>query len=159
MNNKNVVNVFAGLLGGIVLTLIIIWQAMPGMMLSEHSSPYGVDETVEKITGNIKQAGWSVVSVKQVHEAIANGTDTTRRPVHLIKLCQPGYASRILTQDSNLPISAMMPCVISVYEKENGNTYIGTRNAGMLGKMFGGEIAEVMAEVHQYQDQFIGFAL
>lgn len=29
----------------------------------------------------------------------------------------------------------------------------------MPGEIFGGDIAEVMGEVHQYQDQFIGFAM
>lgn len=38
-------------------------------------------------------------------------------------------------------------------------SYIGTRNVGMLGKIFGGDIAEVIGEVHPYQDQFIGFAM
>jgi len=159
MIKNNIAGLFIGLFGGVILTLVVAWQAMPGMMLTEHQSPYGVDETVAKITENIEQAGWSVVSKKQVHEAIASGTGVTRKPVHLIKLCQPEYAKRILTQDSNLVMSAMMPCIISVYEKQDGSTYIGTRNARMMGKMFGGDIAEVMAEVHQYQDQFIGFAL
>lgn len=159
MQKKNMLAVAAAFVGGIVLTLVVGWQAMPGMMLNEYSSPYGVDETVEKITTNIKQAGWTVVSVKPVHEAVASGTGVTRKPVQLIKLCQPEYAKRILRQDSSLVISAMMPCVISVYEKEDGKAYIGTRNAGMLGKMFGGDIAEVMAGVHQYQDRFIGFAI
>lgn len=154
-----IASVAAGLVGGVVLTLVVGWQAMPGMMLNEHESPYGVDETVEKITANIRQVGWSVVNVKPVHEAVASGTGVTRRPVQLIKLCQPEYAKRILAQDASLAVSAMMPCVISVYEKEDGKTFIGTRNVGMLGKIFGGDIAEVMGEVHQYQDQFIGFAM
>lgn len=110
----------AGLVGGIALTLAVGWQAMPGLMLTEYPSPYSVDDTVDAIVSNIKKAGWTVVSVKPVHEAVSSDTGVTRRPVHVIKLCQPEYARRILQQDSNLVVSAMMPCVISVYEKEDG---------------------------------------
>ena len=53
----------------------------------------------------------------------------------------------------------MMPCTISVYQKSDGKTYIGTMNAGLLGKMFGGMIAEVMAgPVAADQQSFIAFA-
>ncbi len=156
---KNIMGVAAGLVIGILLTVAIGWKAMPNMMLNEYVSPYTVVETVDKIKANIKQAGWSLVSVKPVHEAISTGVGVTRNPVYVIKLCQPEYAKRILAADSSLVVSAMMPCVISVYEKEDGKTYIGTRNVAVLGKIFGGDIAKVMAEVDQYQDQFIGFAM
>ena len=42
-------------------------------------------------------------------------------------------------------LSVMMPCSIGVYEKSDGKTYISTMNAGLLGRMFGGVVAEVMA--------------
>ena len=35
----------------------------------------------------------------------------------------------------------MMPCTISVYEKSDGKTYIGSMNAGLLGRVFGGTVA------------------
>lgn len=134
-------------------------MALPGVMLNEYPSPYSTNETVQKITDNIKQEGWSVISVKSLHEAIASKTDVTRKPVYLIKLCQAEYAQRLLAKDPNLVISAMLPCVISVYEKEDGKTYIGTRNLNMLGKMFDADIAEIMTEMHRYQNQFIEFAM
>jgi uncharacterized protein (DUF302 family) len=39
-----------------------------------------------------------------------------------------------------------MPCTISVYEKSDGKVYIGTMNAELLGKMFGGTVAEIMGD-------------
>lgn len=44
-------------------------------------------------------------------------------------------------------------CTISVYEKKDGRTYIASMNAGLLGKMFGGSIAEVMGDVVAKQQQ------
>jgi uncharacterized protein (DUF302 family) len=49
-----------------------------------------------------------------------------------------------------------MPCTISVYEKSDGKAYIGSMNAGLLGKMFGGTVAEIMGEkVADDQQAFI----
>ncbi len=156
--NKAITNIVIGVIIGVVLASIIGWKMMPGMMLNEHSSPYGVKETVEKITQNVEAAGWKVLGVTAIHEAIKDGTGVERNPVYVIKLCQPDYARRILQQDHSLAISSMMPCIISVYEKEDGTTYISTRNVGLLGKMFGGDIAEVMGEVQYYEKKFIEFA-
>jgi len=42
-------------------------------------------------------------------------------------------------------VSAMMPCTISVYEKDDGNIYVAHMNAGLMGKVFGGVIAVPLA--------------
>ncbi len=39
----------------------------------------------------------------------------------------------------------MMPCKIAVYEKADGSVALGTMNAGLLGRLFGGVVSEVMA--------------
>ncbi len=52
----------------------------------------------------------------------------------------------------------MMPCTISVYEKSDGKTYIGHMNAGLMGGMFGGDVAEVMGVVDGQQHDFLSFA-
>ena len=49
-----------------------------------------------------------------------------------------------------------MPCTIAVYQKNDGKTYIGTMNAGVMGKLFGGVISEVMAgPVSADQEAFV----
>ena len=64
----------------------------------------------------------------------------------LLNLCQADHGCNILQEDKNKILSVMMPCTITVYEKSDGNTYVGTVNAGLLGKMFGGTIARIMGE-------------
>jgi hypothetical protein len=50
----------------------------------------------------------------------------------------------------------MMPCTIAVYEKANGSVALGTLNAGLLGRLFGGVVAEVMAgPVARAQQRFV----
>ncbi len=40
-----------------------------------------------------------------------------------------------------------MPCRISIYETYAGEVYISRMNIGLMSKLFGGKIEEVMAKV------------
>lgn len=144
---------------GIILSAIVGWTMMPGMMLKERQSPFSVEETAEKIKQNALAKGWVVPSITPLYKSIKKHGGGELRPVLLVNLCQAHHAYNILKDDENKIVSVMMPCTISVYQKSDGKTYIGTMNAGLLGKMFGGMIAEVMAgPVAADQQSFIAFA-
>ncbi len=148
-----------GFVAGVLLLGIVGYTQMPGMMLKERVSPYGVDETVEAIKQNALAEGWVVASVKPLHQSVKKNGGGDLPPVMLVELCQAHHAYRILDEDGNKIVSTMMPCTISVYEKSDGKTYIGTMNAGLLGRMFGGTVAEVMGkEVAADQKKFVAFA-
>ena len=155
---KNITSILSGFLLGAIVTGVVVWNIMPGMMLQERVSPYGVEETVNKIKENALSKGWAVPSVKPLHKSILKHGGGEVEPVMLVNLCQPNHAFNILSEDGNKKISVFMPCTISVYEKSDGKTYIGNMNAGLLGGMFGGTVAEVMAEVSVEQQAFIEFA-
>mgnify|MGYP000101986171 FL=1 len=151
-------SLIAGILLGGVIVAAIGWFAMPGMMLHETPSPYSVDETVEKIRANAENAGWVVAGVTPLHNSVKKHGGGDLPPVILMNLCQANHAYNILQEDGNKILSVMMPCTISVYQKSDGNTYVGTMNAGLLGKMFGGTIAKIMGEeVAADQQGFIAF--
>lgn len=149
-----------GFIAGIVLVSILGWTQMPGQMLHENQSPYTVNETVEKIKASALAEGWVVAGVKPLHKAVKKHGGYDIPPVMLINLCQADHAYNILKEDSNKILSVMMPCTISVYQKGDGKTYIGSMNAGLLGTMFGGTIAEIMGkQVAEQQQIFIAAAL
>ena len=155
---KNIKSILLGFVLGTIATGIVVWNVMPGMMLEERLSPYSVDETVNKIKENAISKGWAVPSVKPLHKSILKHGGGKVEPVMLVNLCQPNHAFNILSEDDNKKISVFMPCTISVFQKSDGKTYIGNMNAGLLGSMFGGTVAEVMAEVSVEQQAFIEFA-
>jgi uncharacterized protein (DUF302 family) len=159
MSKTTVLSAAAGFVLGMALLGAVGWTAMPGMMLKEALSPYGLQETVDKISENAKQAGWVVASVKPLHKSVKQHGGSDLLPVMLVNLCQANHASSILSQDADRIISVMMPCTISVYQKQDGKTYIGYMNAGLMGEMFGGNVAKVMGVVSQEQQSFIAFAL
>ena len=147
-----------GFILGIVVLGVAGWNLMPGMMLSEIPSPYSVNETVEKISANAKAEGWVVAGVKPLHKAVKKHGGGDLPPVMLIDLCQADHAFNILKEDGNKKLSVFMPCTISVYEKSDGKVFVGVMNAELLGKMFGGTIAEIMGvEVARDQQKFIAF--
>jgi uncharacterized protein (DUF302 family) len=132
---------------------------MPSMMLKEYKSPYGIEKTVKTISDNAKANKWVVASVGKLHKSIKKHGGYELRPVYLINLCNATHAYNILKNDKDKILATMMPCTISVYEKSDGKTYIGTMNAGLMGKMFGGNVAQVFGvEVAQDQNKFIKFA-
>ena len=82
--------------------------------------------------------------MKPLHKSVLKYGGGELRPVMLVNLCQPNHAFNILREDGNKIISVFMPCTISVYQKSDGKTSIGTMNAGLLGEIFGGTVADVM---------------
>ena len=100
--------------------------------------------------------GWKVLGVRKLHESIREHTGAVVRPVHIVDLCHPGHAGKILAHDAVRPVSVFMPCTISVYEKSDGRTYVASTNAGLLGRAFGGVVAEVMGgPVAGAQERFV----
>lgn len=157
---SSVKNILSGFLAGAVIVSVVGWLMMPGMMIIEYPSPHGLNETVEKIKTRAIAEGWIVTGLKPLHKAVKKHLNKDIAPVILINMCQADHAYNILKEDKNRVLSVMMPCTISVYEKTDGKTYIASMNAGLLGKMFGGSIAEIMGDVVAKQQQlFINAAL
>ena len=154
----NIRSLLTGFVAGAISLSVVGWLMMPGLMLKEHQSPFGVEETVEKIKQNAVTDGWVVSGVTPLNDSVKKHGGGDLPPVMLINLCEAHHAFNILKEDKNKIVSVMMPCTISVYQKTDGKTYIGTMNAGLLGKMFGGTVAKVMGgKVAEQQQKFISF--
>ena len=147
-----------GFVAGVILVSVVGWLMMPGLMLKEYQSPFGVEETVEQISQRAIAEGWVVSGVTPLNNSVKKHGGGNLPPVSLINICQAHHAYNILKEDKNKIVSVMMQCTMSVYQKADGKTYIGTMNAGLLGKMFGGTVAKVMGgEVAEQQEKFISF--
>lgn len=143
---KTLTSIVFGFVAGITFAGILGWHMAPGLMLNETKSPFNAEKTVEIIQANAKSRGWVIPSVTPFHKSVKKTTGHDIPPVYLVNICKGDYAYEILKDDSNKIVSVFMPCTISVYEKTDGNAYIGSMNAELLGKMFGGTVAEIMGE-------------
>jgi uncharacterized protein (DUF302 family) len=132
-----------GLIVGLLLAGLIGWMAMPGMMLVTHESRYDtVAETCAQLKIAIEENGWSCPAIRDMNRTMEKHGVTMERPVKIVELCNATYAKAVLT--TNPEVSTLMPCAWGVYEGDDGKVYITGMNMGLMGKMFGGNIAKVM---------------
>lgn len=151
-----------GFLAGIVVVAAGGYIMMPHMMFNERVSPYGMEETVARIQHNVeenpelKAKGWALSGLRYPARAVQTDGGNVL-PVIMVEICSTKYSGPILKEDSVRFLSILMPCKISVYKKQDGKTYIGTMNAGLMGKMFGPLVGEIMGHVAEDQLKFLEF--
>ena len=135
-----------GLIGGFLLGLVVtgvaVWLLMPGMMLVQHDSRYSLDETVARLKTSIQEQGWEVKGVRNITKNIHQQGHPCQMQIRIVELCRPDYAQSIL--DTNPEVATLMPCAFGVWEGLDGVVHISGMNMGLMGKMFGGNIAKVM---------------
>ncbi len=154
------------LVGGVILGLLVAvglaFGMMDKLMFKETPSPFGMEETVARIQHNIidnpelKAKGWILSGLRNPARAVQTDGGNVL-PVMMIEVCSTKYSKPILKEDTVRFLSILMPCKISVYKKNDGKVYIGTMNAGLMGKMFGPLVGDVMGQVAADQKKFLVF--
>jgi len=150
--------IIGSFVAGIVLVGALAYAYAGSLMFWEITSPFGVEETAARIQQNIQKVGngWSLTGLRNPAKAVeADGGNTL--PVIMVEACSTKYSGPILKDDSVRFLSILMPCKISIYKKNDGKTYIGGMNAGLMGKMFGPMVGEVMSHVAEDQAKFVIF--
>jgi|GEM_PF-474992 len=136
----------------------------PKDMLVEVQSPYSTEVTKNKIVQNIIDLpGWGLAKGQAISFSDLLNKDWGGLQVdslYAIEICNPDYSGTILSEDKNKFASVMMPCVISVYQKGDGKTYVSYMNARIMGKIFQNfpTIQEYMGtKIAEDQDKMMDF--
>ena len=148
--------VISGVVAGAVLSILLAWKLVGGMMFSEIPSPFTVEETTARIQQNIQAAGngWSISGLRNPIKPIeAEGGNAL--PVLLIEACSTKYSGPILKMDDVRFLSLLMPCKISIYKKNDGKVYIGILNAALIASLFSSEVGDIMKHVVADQKKFL----
>ncbi len=135
---------FVGFLLGLASCAAAVYLLMPGLMIHERTTTLPLQVAVEKLSAAAKEQGWVVSGVMNIDESIVKHGGKPTVPVRLVNLCQADHASRILNDPASRRVSVMMPCTISLYSDEAGQTHVASMNASLMGRMFGGVVADVM---------------
>lgn len=114
-------------------------------LVVEHPSRFEFGKTVDLLVAESERRDWKVPAVHDLQQSLAKSGKTVR-PVKVIEICKPQYSGRMLELNDERIISVMMPCRISVYEKEDGLAYVSLINAGELASDLPANIAGVMKE-------------
>jgi uncharacterized protein (DUF302 family) len=131
-----------GLVIGIAVTALVVVRTMPGMMIVTRPSRLGFEETVQAVQKGIEAQGWSSPATLDLNKSMARHGVTLEPRVRIIQLCKAEYARDVLTTDRY--VSSLMPCAIAVYEADDGRVCVSKMNTGLMGTLFGGNIARVM---------------
>ena len=128
-----------------------------GMMIHEKQSPYDFDKTVALVQENAKARGWIVPKVYDFQASMKKFEQPDPGKVKVVKLCQPEYAGKMLSQDDSKFVAAMMPCSIGIYEKSDGKVYVSSMNMGLMSKMFDGVVGDTLALVAADDAKILSF--
>ena len=112
-------------------------------LVIEHPSRYDFEKTVALLVAEAEKREWKIPFVHDLQQSLSKSGKTVN-PVKVIEICKPQYSGQMLELNDERIMSVMMPCRISVYEKENGLTYIGLINAGDMTAGLQDNIARIM---------------
>ena len=115
----------------------------PNQFIIEETSRFDFDNTVEKIVAEAERREWKVPFVHDMQLSLSKSGKAVN-PVKVIEICKPEYSGKMLELNDERIISVMMPCRISVYEKEDGKTYIALINSGNMASGMSVNIAGVL---------------
>ena len=118
---------------------------MTNQLVIEHPSKFDFGKTVELLVAEAESRDWKVPAVHDLQQSLAKSGKSVK-PVKVIEICKPQYSGKMLELNHERIISVMMPCRISVYEKEDGLTYVSLINAGDMADGLPANIAGVMKE-------------
>lgn len=109
----------------------------------EQRSKFDFEGTVKKLVAEAEKREWKVPAIHDLQQSLAKSGKTVK-PVKVIEICKPEYSGKMLELNHERIVSVMMPCRISVYEKEDGKTYIALINTGVMASDLPENIASVM---------------
>lgn len=84
------------------------------------------DETIERVTEELKNEGFGVLTEIDVKETLKKKLDVDFRKYRILGACNPPLAYKALSEEEN--IGVMLPCNVIVQEKEGGVVQVSAIN-------------------------------
>ena len=154
-----VTGLIIGAISGLILGLLVAFFITPSLMFRQDQHHKDFDATVAALERAIEERGWKTPMIHDLQATMKKfGKDV--RSVKVLEICHPDHSYEILSQGEERIVSSMMPCRISVYEKEDGSVWISRMNSGIMAKPMSkvirktmsaaaADVEEIIAEVMQ----------
>ena len=111
-------------------------------------------ETLMAFREEAGKAGWSILNENNM-AGVLSERGFTLHPVVILDVCSGQYSARILGKDDYRPISAFMPCRVSIYQTSDGKVFVARMNTSAFVDMMPPEVAQVMSASDQEVDEII----
>ena len=116
---------------------------MPDMVVVT-PSPHSFADTVDAFRDAVVDGGWSLLNENNM-AGVLSARGYTLDPVIIFDACSGQYSAQILGHDEARPMSAFMPCRVSIYKTSEGEVFFARMNSAAFGEMMDPMVAEVMA--------------
>ncbi|MCE5305785.1 MAG: DUF302 domain-containing protein [Chloroherpetonaceae bacterium] len=88
----------------------------------EKTTDYAFEEAVEKVTEELKKAGFGILTEIDVQATLKKKLDVDFRKYRILGACNPPFAHKALQAEDKIGI--MLPCNVIVHELEDGKIEI-----------------------------------
>ena len=118
----------------------------PRAMVVERSIKQDYQTTLDTLRQQLKDDGWKLIAEIDLGKRLAKkGVDVPGGLV-VFKLTSGKNAVPLLAADETRYVSALMPCGLSVYGKNDGSVVISRMNFEMMSAMMEPKVASTMAK-------------
>jgi uncharacterized protein (DUF302 family) len=143
----------------VALILLLLAMMLPATALAKGRGPVpapepmvlvvesnrSFPETLKLFREEVGKAGWSVLNVNNM-AGVLSERGYTLHPVVILDVCSGKYSAAILRNDAYRPVSAFMPCRVSIYQTSSGQVFITRMNSSAFAGMMPPEVAQIMAD-------------
>ncbi|MCW9709065.1 DUF302 domain-containing protein [Fodinibius salsisoli] len=84
------------------------------------------DQTIEKVTGLLKEEGFGVLTEIDVKDTLKKKLDVDFKKYQILGACNPNFAHKALQAEDK--IGVMLPCNVIVEENEDGTVEVSAVN-------------------------------
>jgi uncharacterized protein (DUF302 family) len=148
------VYLIAGLLSGIVITLLLITIMGQSMLFHEKISKYPFEETAALFEASAKKQNWKIPAVHDMQKTMGSIEKEILKE-RIFEICKPEYAYEVVRYDDERIASTMLPCRVAIYEKSDGKTYVSLMNMSLMGHLMKGSLPGMMKKASAEIDEII----
>lgn len=109
---------------------------------------YGFEEAIEKVTVELKEEGFGVLTEIDVKETLKKKLDVDFKKYTILGACNPGFAHQALQKEDK--VGVMLPCNVIVEQHENGTVEVSAVDpVASMQAIDNSRLAAIAAEVKQ----------
>lgn len=121
---------------------------------SSKSVKYSFDETIQKISEELKKEGFGILTEIDVKETLKNKLQVEFRRYKILGACNPAFAYKALQLEENLGV--LLPCNVVVQEKEDHTIQVSVVNPlESMKKVENEKLNEVASEISVKLSKFL----
>lgn len=109
---------------------------------------YGFEEAIEKVTVELKEEGFGVLTEIDVKETLKKKLDVDFKKYTILGACNPGFAHQALQKEDK--VGVMLPCNVIVEQHKNGTVEVSAVDpVASMQAIDNSRLAAIAAEVKQ----------